>query len=133
MSGDDRNFKRRIMGMAAIFAVTLAVCADGQTPSENVLRPAKKELLSPVPPEHKLRNLTNASDLAADLSQVVAYLEAGQVYFRDYQSGTHSLAENAEFLKFLETYEAELLLAEKEAATLKAWVDTKGSLDSALP
>lgn len=134
MVGNHRNFKRRIIWLAAIFAVTLAIQADSQAPSRSAVRPpVRKEFLPPAPPEHKRRNLNNVSDLSADLGQVVAYLEEGQAYFRDYQSGTHSLVENAKFLKFLETYEGELVLAKKEVATLKIWIDNRGSLDSALP
>lgn len=55
MVGNHRNFKRRIIWLAALFAVTLAIQADSQAPSKSVVRPpVRKEFLPPAPPEHKL-------------------------------------------------------------------------------
>jgi hypothetical protein len=89
-------------------------------------------LKPPKPPRHKRKNITTIEDLAKDLSEVVAYLDKGRVYFKTYQTGSHTVAENADFLNFLETYERELALARKEAKTLQAWIDSKGPLDSVL-
>lgn len=87
----------------------------------------------PAPPRHATRKLDSASELAFDLQQVVTYLEYGQAFYRAYGKGTHSVEENQRFLKFLETYEAELALAKKEADTLRKWVYERGSLESAAP
>ena len=87
-------------------------------------------LRAPIPPEHKRRNLTTIGELARDCIEVVNYLDQGQVYFRAYQKRPHTVEENAEFLRFLETYERELEVAKKEVDALRSWVRQKGSLDS---
>ena len=85
---------------------------------------------APIPPEHSRRSLETASELAEDLAAVVKYLEAGQSYYRAYQSGTHTVEENADFLKFLERYEQELNIAKKEAPALRKWVFERGAMDT---
>ena len=111
-------------------AAILAISTGGVTAKE----PAGESAVvsPPPPPEHQNRNITTVSQLSRDLHDVVVYLEAGQDYFRKYQTGTHSVEENAAFLNFLEVYEKELELAKKEARTLRIWVDTRGSLEASL-
>lgn len=84
----------------------------------------------PAPPAHARRSLDSPAELARDLAEVVAYLDAGQAYFKGYQKGTHAPEENKQFLAFLEAYEKEYGVAKKEAAALKKWVDEQGSLDA---
>lgn len=107
--------------------------APAQTPAAEpvpALQEAVGRLRAPLPPEHKRRNLTTISELARDCIEVVIYLDQGQAYFRAYQKRPHTVAENAEFLSFLETYERELEVARKEVEALRTWVRQKGSLDS---
>ncbi|MFH1723384.1 MAG: hypothetical protein ABII00_02060 [Elusimicrobiota bacterium] len=85
----------------------------------------------PVAPRHEKRRLHTAAELARDLHEVVEFLEHGQAYFRAYRKGTHSLEENERFLRFLESYEAELGLAKKEVDTLREWIYERGSLEAA--
>jgi len=87
---------------------------------------------SPKQPAHARRSLDTASELARDLQEVVAYLEAGQSYYRAYQKGTHTVEENKAFLEFLEVYEKEQSIARKEADALRKWVSENTSLDTAL-
>jgi len=86
--------------------------------------------MPPKRPAHPDKRLESATELSRDLTRVISYLEQGKSYYRAYQEGTHTVEENKRFLRFLETYEKELALAKKEAATLKRWVDEKGPLHS---
>jgi hypothetical protein len=86
-------------------------------------------LMPPSPPRHEQRMLDNASDLARDLAEIVAFLEAGQSYFRAYKKGTHTREENAAMVKFLETYEKEREIAKKEAELLHTWIKTRSDLE----
>ncbi|HBL17454.1 MAG: hypothetical protein A2X36_12675 [Elusimicrobia bacterium GWA2_69_24] len=83
----------------------------------------------PAPPAHAKRELETASDLAADLQQVVRFLEEGQAYYRAFQKGSHSVEENKRFLRFLESYEAEAAVAKKEVDALRKWVHERGGLE----
>lgn len=83
----------------------------------------------PAAPAHAKRELDTAADLAADLQQVVRFLEEGQAYYRAFQKGSHSVEENKRFLKFLETYEAEAAVAKKEVDALRKWVYERGGLE----
>lgn len=89
-------------------------------------------LVPPTPPAHARRSLDSPSDLVKDFAEVVAYLDAGQAYFRAYQKGTHSVEDNKRFLAFLESYEREYAVAKKESLALRTWVMERGSLDAAL-
>ncbi len=124
-------FSRRMIEVFALSAVLFTAhvgapgrCATAEPGQSAAVRSARP----PAPPAHKKRYITNAADLAADLHDVVVYLAQGQAYFREYHAGTHSVAENADFLSFLETYEKELALAKKEAKTLGTWLERKGAL-----
>ncbi|MDE2290658.1 MAG: hypothetical protein KGL53_01140, partial [Elusimicrobia bacterium] len=86
----------------------------------------------PPTPAHAQRSLDSPTALARDLAEVVAFLDAGQTYFRAYQKGDHSVAENQKFLAFLQDYEREYAVAKKESAALRSWVVDKGSLDDAV-
>ncbi len=92
---------------------------------------ARKVLMPPAPPVHARRSLDAASELAKDLSDVVAYLDAGQAYFRAYQKGSHSAEENRQFLAFLQAYENEYAVAKREGEVLRKWIIEQGSLDAA--
>jgi hypothetical protein len=123
----------KITTAAVMFYAVSAVSVEVGAQRSAVAAEASSEALTPPsPPRHRLKNITNVADLAEDLKEVVVYLEKGQVYFKTYQTGSHTVSENADFLNFLETYERELALAKKEAKTLQAWIETKGSLDSVL-
>ena len=86
-------------------------------------------LMPPPVPKHEQRMVDNASDLARDLSEIVAFLEQGQSYFRAFKKGTHSSEENAAMLRFLEAFEREREIARKEAALLNTWVQQKSELE----
>ncbi|MBI4349260.1 MAG: hypothetical protein HY553_20650 [Elusimicrobia bacterium] len=86
-------------------------------------------LMPPPTPRHERRMVDSASDLARDLTEVVAFLEQGQSYFRAFKKGTHTKEENAAMLRFLEAYEKEREIAKKEASLLNAWVQTKSDLE----
>lgn len=90
---------------------------------------SKPVLMPPLPPRHEQRMVDNASDLAKDLAEIVAFLEQGQSYFRAYKKGTHTAEENAAMVKFLETYERERALAKQEADLLHSWVKTRSDLE----
>lgn len=122
--------------LALILSAGLALSGAQDTampsavPPEEPARPAA--LTPPVPPAHARRNLDSPSDLVKDFAEVVAYLDAGQAFFRAYQKGTHSVEDNKRFLAFLEAYEREYAVAKKESLALRTWVMERGSLDAAL-
>lgn len=82
----------------------------------------------PAPPAHAQRELDTAADLSRDLAETVAYLEAGQSYFRAFTQATHTPAENKLFVKFLEQYEKELAAAKKEYQVLRDWLENASGL-----
>lgn len=122
--------------LALILSAGLALSGAQDTalpsavPPEEPARPAV--LTPPAVPAHARRNLDSPSDLVKDFAEVVAYLDAGQAYFRAYQKGTHSVEDNKRFLAFLEAYEREYAVAKKESLALRTWVMERGSLDAAL-
>ena len=128
---------RRVAAFLALFALSgaarLALHAEDAAPAAPVPAPAApKILMPPAPPAHARRSLDAASELAKDLSEVVAYLDAGQAYFRAYQKGSHSAEENRQFLAFLQAYENEYAVAKKEGEVLRKWIIEQGSLDAAV-
>ncbi|MBI3297613.1 MAG: hypothetical protein HYZ75_05585 [Elusimicrobia bacterium] len=98
--------------------------------SVGVEKPAPR-LAPPAAPAHARRNLDSPTELARDLAEVVAYLDAGQAFFRAYQKGSHTVEENRQFLAFLETYEKEYAVARKEVDALRKWIIERGTLDEA--
>ena len=94
-----------------------------------VEQPKERLFLPPAVPGHGRRTLDTATELARDFSDVVAYLEQGQSYFRAYQKGSHSAKENAEFLRFLEAYERERETLKKEVEALRRWVKEQSDLE----
>lgn len=120
----------------AVFAAALCLAHSmGRLSAAVKAPPSAAEpagMFPPAPPAHAKRKLDTPTALAKDLHEVVAYLEKGQKFFRDYQTGSHTVEENAAFLKFLERYEAELKIAKKESLALRKWVVERGSLDAAL-
>jgi hypothetical protein len=82
----------------------------------------------PQAPAHVQRLLQTATDVSRDLADTVAYLDAGQTYFRAYARGTHTQAEDQRLLEFLRDYEAELDTAKKEEAILRDWLVKAASL-----
>jgi hypothetical protein len=125
-----RNHKALLS--TALVLAGLPVALYG-VPSVTPAPKVSAQLLPPVAPEHRRRNLTTASELAADLADVVKYLEAGQAYFRAYGKGSHDAAENKAFLAFLESYEKELAVAKKEVRLLSSWIISNSGLDSNTP
>lgn len=105
----------------------LSVAGHSQTPTPAPQAP--RMLMPPSPPRHEQRMVDSASDLARDLTEVVAFLEQGQAYFRAYKKGSHTTEENAAMLRFLETYEQERELAKKEAKLLNSWVQERSDLE----
>lgn len=111
---------------SVIFSLALAAVASA---AQNEAQPPAPILMPPSPPRHEQRMVDTASDLARDLTEIVAFLEQGQSYFRAYKKGSHTAEENAAMVKFLETYERERDLAKKEADLLHAWVKTRSDLE----
>ena len=109
-------------------ALTLAPMAE-DSPAPPAAKTESAGVFAPKPPAHVQRELNTASGLARDLTEVVAYLEQGQVYLRSYQSGTHTAEDNARFLVFLEAYEKEREIAKKESETLRKWILEKTELE----
>lgn len=89
----------------------------------------KPMLMPPSSPRHEQRMVDNASDLSRDLTDIVAFLEQGQSYFRAFKKGTHFPLENAAMLRFLEAYERERDLAKKESKLLNSWVQERSELE----
>ncbi|MBI5239613.1 MAG: hypothetical protein HY926_04010 [Elusimicrobia bacterium] len=114
-----------------LLVLSLAACAaEPAVPAavEISTPAAAKRLEPPVPPAHAKRLLQTATDVAGDLAETVAYLEAGQVYFRAFARETHSNEENQAMLRFLREYEAELDTAKKEEKILNDWIRKAASL-----
>ena len=86
------------------------------------------KLEPPTPPAHVKRLLQTATDVARDLADTVAYLEAGQAYFRAFARETHTAEENQAMLRFLREYEAELNTAKKEEVILNDWIRKAANL-----
>ena len=80
------------------------------------------------PPTPVKRLLQTATDVARDLAETVAYLEAGQTYFRAFARETHTAEENQAMLRFLREYEAELNTAKKEEVILNDWIRKAANL-----
>ena len=121
--------------LAAALLVPLLGAQDAPLPAASSV-PAEppavpKLIVPPAAPAHARRNLDSPTELARDLAEVVAYLDAGQAYFRAYQKGSHSVEENRLFLAFLESYEKEYAVSRKEVEALKKWVIERGTLDAA--
>ncbi|MDD5628763.1 MAG: hypothetical protein PHU21_06845 [Elusimicrobia bacterium] len=119
-----------LLSVGAAFAAepavsTAAVAVELSTVSAAI--PAAR-LEPPRPPAHTKRLLETATDVARDLADTVAYLEAGRVYFRAFSRETHTHAENQRMLEFLREYEAELNTAKKEETILNDWIRKAASL-----
>ena len=89
---------------------------------------APPPLLPPRPPAHAQRVMETATDVSRDLHETLAFLEAGQSYYKAFAKGTHTAEENKAFVKFLEDYERELETAKKEFALLQAWFKNSSDL-----
>ena len=75
--------------------------------------------------------MTSGSDLARDLAARMDFLERGQAYFQAFTTGgSHTPAENKDFVRFLEDYERELASAKQELAVLNTWFEKKSALKS---
>lgn len=117
----------RFLALALIAAAGMLWAQEPSTPTAPAPEPPRV-LVPPAPPAHARRSLDSPTELARDFAEVVAYLDAGQAYFRAYQKGTHSVEENRAFLAFLEVYEKEYAVAKKEADALRTWVKERGAL-----
>lgn len=89
---------------------------------------APPALLPPAPPAHAQRLMETASDVSKDLAETLAFLEAGQSYYKAYVKGTHTSEENKAFVKFLLDYERELETAKKEFGLLQDWFKKSSEL-----
>jgi hypothetical protein len=91
--------------------------------------PKPAGLFPPEPPRRAKDSLDSAGEVARDLVMVVEYFEAGQAYYRAYtKGGTHTAAENAAFVRFLEEYEAQLAVAKRTHQLLGIWLDRKSGV-----
>ena len=108
--------------------VDISTPAAPAAPVVAVSTPAAARLQPPQPPAHAQRLLQTAADVSRDLADTVAYLEAGQIYFRAFARETHTHAENQRMLEFLREYEAELNTAKKEEVILNDWIRKAASL-----
>jgi hypothetical protein len=120
-----------LFSLAACAAEPAAPSTEVSTsavPAVEVSTPAAPKLTPPAPPAHAQRLLQTATDVARDLAETVAYLEAGQAYFRAFARETHTPEENQALLRFLREYEAELATAKKEEVILNDWIRKAASL-----
>ncbi len=119
-----------LFALAAGAAEPAAETAAPAVPAVAVPTPAAVALKiePPTPPAHAKRLLQTATDVARDLADTVAYLEAGQVYFRAFARETHTAEENQAMLRFLREYEAELSTAKKEEVILNDWIRKAANL-----
>jgi hypothetical protein len=115
-----------LLSAATAFAAEPAVSTT--TPAVEISTPAAARYEPPRPPAHVRRLLQTATDVSTDLADTVAYLEAGQVYFRAYARETHTHVENQRLLEFLRDYEAELSTAKKEEVILNDWIRKAANL-----
>ena len=115
-----------LLSAGAAFAAEPAVSTT--TPVVEISTPAAARYEPPRPPAHARRLLQTATDVSTDLADTVAYLEAGQVYFRAFARETHTREENQRLLEFLRDYEAELNTAKKEEVILNDWIRKAASL-----
>ena len=115
------RMNRSALWSVAILAGAAVLAAGGDAPA----------LMPPPGPQHQQRHLDTASALARDLAEIVAFLEQGQSYFKAYKKGTHSAGENAALLRFLEAYERERAIAQREADLLLQWVKQRSDLEPA--
>lgn len=124
-----RSWRMRACALVLIpLAATLSLTAE-DAPQPPAAKAEPVVVSAPKPPAHVQRELNTAAGLARDLTEVVAYLEQGQAYYRSYQTGTHTAEDNARFLVFLENYEKEREIAKKETETLRRWVTEKTELE----
>jgi hypothetical protein len=120
--------------MVTIFLLFSSAAAFAAEPALSTAAPAV-ELSSaavsaqpPQPPAHAQRMLQTAADVARDLADTAAYLEAGQLYSRSYGRQSHTLAEDQRLLEFQRDYQAELDTARKEEAVLRQWLEKASAL-----
>ena len=111
--------------VATAFAVEPAPVS---TATVVVSTPSAATCEPPQPPAHAQRLLQTAADVSRDLADTVAYLEAGQTYFRAFARNSHTREENQRLLEFLRDYETELGMAKKEEAVLRDWLTKAAAL-----
>lgn len=91
--------------------------------------PKPAGLFPPPPPKRAKDSLDSAGEVARDLVMVVEYFEQGQAYYRAYtKGGSHTAAENAAFVRFLEEYEAELAASKRVHQLLGIWLEKKSGV-----
>lgn len=109
--------------------IAMLLAASVMAAEPAVQTSTKTALSAPQAPERDGRPIESASELAADLSRSVAFLEKAKAFYADYtKGGTHTKEENKAFLKMLEDYERELGRARKELEALKQWFANKADL-----
>ena len=86
------------------------------------------DIAAPQPPERDKGPLTTASSVALDMGKSIAFMEQGQAYYKAYAKGSHSAAENKDFVRFAEDYDRELGNVRHELEVLRTWVDKKSDL-----
>jgi len=117
-----------LLSVGVAFAAEPAASADAPAVETSTAAPPAAPLEPPRPPAHVRRLLQTAADVATDLADTVAYLEAGQVYFRAFARRTHTHAENQRMLEFRREYETELNTAKKEEVILNDWIRKAANL-----
>ncbi|MCX5797556.1 MAG: hypothetical protein NTY77_18860 [Elusimicrobia bacterium] len=117
-----------LLSVGGAFAAEPAVSTSTPVAAVEVSTPAAPKLQPPQPPAHTQRLLQTATDVSQDLAVTVAYLDAGQLYFRAFARETHTHAENQHMLEFLREYEAELNTAKKEEVILNDWIRKAANL-----
>ena len=86
------------------------------------------DLEPPKPPENGKKALESASAVAVDVSARMAYLEQGQTYYKAFTHGSHTTAQNKDFVRFAEDYDRELQTVKQEVEILRVWIDKKSEL-----
>jgi len=130
-----------VVGFFQIFSVraqaadaepsTPSVSASTQTPATGavaVSTPAAARYEPPQPPAHTRGMMDTTADTVRDLADTIAFLEAGQTYFRAFARDTHTIDENQRLLEFLKDYDAELVAARKKEAALRSWLEKASAL-----
>ncbi len=128
-------FAADLPGLPGTTVVASSAAAPAPAPAEPAPAPAAAPeppkpalLLPPAIPARPKGTLETAADVARDLAVRVEYFEAGQAYYRAYTKGSHNAEENRAFVRFLEEYENELVIARKVHVLLGTWLDKKSAI-----
>jgi hypothetical protein len=133
MSGDRIVPNTTLISTAAPAAIpavtTTTVITEPAVSTAPVPAPQPAGLFPPPPPRRVKDSLDSAGEVARDLVMVVEYFEQGQAYYRAYtKGGSHTAAENAAFVRFLEEYEAQLAASKRVHQLLGIWLEKKSGV-----